>query len=268
LPIEEPSILDAEEINLWLSKFQEATDQQVKKQVKNVIILAFLPLVKKIAHGLARRNTDPIEDIIQVGSLGLIKAVEQYNKKHGASFKTYATYLITGEIRHYLRDKIAMIRAPRELQELSIRLNNITEKLKTKLERLPTEIEIAEELQMPLNKINEVFEVDRRKQVVSLDQLAFNNSESEQSLVDQLIDNKYLSFQRLQEERLMLHDAVQALPEQLQEIIELSFFQDLNQNEIAQKIGISQMQVSRRIKKATTELFKIISVQKNSKNKG
>jgi len=268
LSIEEPIILEAEEINIWLNKYRETTDEKVKKQVKNLIILAFLPLVKKIAHGLARRNTDPIEDIVQVGSLGLIKAVEQYNNRYGASFKTYATYLITGEIRHYLRDKIAMIRAPRELQELSIRLNNIMEKLKTTLERPPTELEIAAELQMPLNKINEVFEVDRRKQLISLDQLAFNNSESEQSLVDLLIDNKYQSYQNLQEERLMLYDAVKTLPEHLQEIIDLSFFQDLNQNEIAKKIGISQMQVSRRIKKATSELFKIISSQKNRQNKG
>ena len=75
--------------------------------------------LSKIFHGLARRSTDPIEDLVQVGSMGLLKAIDQYDTSVGASFKTYATYLITGEIRHYLRDKINMIRAPRELQELS-----------------------------------------------------------------------------------------------------------------------------------------------------
>ncbi len=247
------------DVQTWLKKFNSTEDPKVKKQLKNIIILYYLPLVKKIAYGLARRNTDPIEDIIQVGNVGLIKAVDQFNDNYGASFKTYATYLITGEIRHYLRDKSAMIRAPRELQELCVRMNNIVERLKIKLERPPTELEIAEELQMPLNRINEVFEADRRKQLLSLDQLVFNSSDSEQHFVDRLVDDKYLHFQALQEERIMLFDAVGLLPDHLKEIIRLSFFEDLNQSEIAKKVGISQMQVSRRIKKATTELFKIIS---------
>lgn len=257
---------ETEDIEIWLKEFKSTSDPGVKKQLKNLIILYYLPLVKKIAYGLARRNTDPIEDIIQVGSLGLIKAVEQFNNTYGASFKTYATYLITGEIRHYLRDKIAMIRAPRELQELSIRMNNIAEKLKLKMGRTPTEIEIAQELQMPVNRISEVFEADRRKQLISLDQLVFNNSEMEQALVDVIVDDKYQLYQNLQEERMMLRDAVNMLPENLKEVIRLSFFEDLNQSEIAKQIGISQMQVSRRIKKATFELFRIISSQNKHTN--
>jgi len=261
LNLEDSTTLETEDIDIWLKEFKNANDPKSKKQLKNLIILSYLPLVKKLAYGLARRNTDPIEDIIQVGSLGLIKAVEQFNNNYGASFKTYATYLITGEIRHYLRDKIAMIRAPRELQELSGRMNNIIEKLKTTIGKMPTELEIAQELQMPVNRISEIFEADRRKQLISLDQLVFNNSESDQSFVDRLVDDKYQLYQNLQEERMMLYDAVNMLSDNLKEVIRLSFFEDLNQSEIAVKIGISQMQVSRRIKKATFELFKIISSQ-------
>lgn len=261
MTLEDFTTLETEEIEIWLTKFKSTNDLKVKKQLKNLIILYYLPLVKKIAYGLARRNTDPIEDIIQVGSLGLIKAVNQFNNNYGASFKTYATYLITGEIRHYLRDKSAMIRAPRELQELSMRMHNISEILKTRMGRIPTELEIAHELQMPVNRISEVYEADRRKQLVSLDQLVFNNSEGEQSLVDRLVDDKYQVYQNLQEERMMLSDAVSMLSDNLKEVIRLSFFEDLNQSEIASKIGISQMQVSRRLKKATFELFKIISSQ-------
>ena len=259
--LEDFTTLETEDIEIWLKEFKSTNDPKVKKQLKNLITLYYLPLVKKIAYGLARRNTDPIEDIIQVGSLGLIKAIDQFNNNYGASFKTYATYLITGEIRHYLRDKSAMIRAPRELHELCIRMNNLIEKLKIKLERTPSELEIAKELEMPVNRISEIFEADRRKQLISLDQLVFTNSEAEQSLVDRLVDDKYQVYQSLQEERMMLYDAVNVLPDNLKEIIRLSFFEDLNQSEIAQKIGISQMQVSRRIKKATFELFRIISSQ-------
>lgn len=259
--LEEFTTPETEDIEVWLKEFKSSNDPKVKKQLKNLIILYYLPLVKKIAYGLARRQTDPIEDIIQVGSLGLIKAVDQFDGSFGASFKTYSTYLITGEIRHYLRDKSAMIRAPRELQELNIKMNNLVERLKSQFGRTPTELEIADELQMPVNKVTEVFEADRRKQLISLDQLVFNNSEAEQSLVDVLVDDKYQLYQNLQEERIMLNDAVNMLSDQLKEVIRLSFFEDLNQSEIAQKIGISQMQVSRRIKKATTELFRIISSQ-------
>lgn len=259
--LEDYTAPETEDIEIWLKEFKSTNDPKVKKQLKNLITLYYLPLVKKIAYGLARRNTDPIEDIIQVGSLGLIKAVDQFNNNYGASFKTYATYLITGEIRHYLRDKSAMIRAPRELHELCIRMNNLIEKLKIKLERTPSELEIAKELEMPVNRISEIFEADRRKQLISLDQLVFTNSEAEQSLVDRLVDDKYQIYQNLQEERMMLYDAVSVLPDTLKEVIRLSFFEDLNQSEIAQKIGISQMQVSRRIKKATFELFRIISSQ-------
>jgi RNA polymerase sigma-B factor len=261
LSTEEITNLETEDIDIWLKGFKAAEDPKVKKQLKNLIVLYYMPLVKRIAYGLARRNTDPIEDIIQVGNLGLIKAVDQYNNTMGASFKTYATYLITGEIRHYLRDKVTMIRAPRELQELGIRMHNLVEKLKITLGRNPTELEIAEELQMPLKRVSDVFEADRRKQLVSLDQLVFNNSEDEQALVEKLVDDKYLDKQNLQEERIMLYDAVNMLPDNLKEVIHLSFFEDLNQSEIAEKIGVSQMQVSRRIKKATSELFRIISAQ-------
>lgn len=247
-----------EEVSTWMKEYKKTNDEKVKSQLKTFILHNYLPVVKKIAHSIARRQSDPIEDIIQVGCLGLMKAIEQFDDSHGASFKTYTTHRITGEIRHYLRDKASIIRAPRELLELSFRMNLITEKLQTRLGRAPTDLEIAEELQMPIKRVNEVFEVDRRKQTISLDQTV-SYSDNEQSLGDRIVDDKYEDFQELQENRIMLMEAVEQLPDNLKEVIHLSFFEDLNQNEIAQRIGVSQMQVSRRIKKATEELFKIIT---------
>ena len=232
---------------------------KTKKQLRNLIVHYYLPLVKKIALGLARRQTDPVEDIAQVGCLGLMKAIEHFDDNFGTSFKTYATHRITGEIRHYLRDRISIIRAPRELLELSFRMNSIIEKLKTKLGRPPTEIEIADELQLTVKRVNEVFEVDRRKQTISLDQLVSISENEQHTLMEKLVDNKYQEDQNFQEERIMLMEAVNVLPDHLKEVIQMNFFDDLNQIEIAEKIGISQMQVSRRIKKATEELFKIIT---------
>jgi len=258
--IEEISSL--EDINNWLREYKTASDQKIKTQLRDLIVLSYLPFVKKISHGLARRATDPTEDLIQVGSLGLLKAIEQYDTNLGASFKTYATYLITGEIRHYLRDKANMIRAPRELQELSFRINQIIQKLTAKLGRPPTDFEIASELEIPLNKVTEVVEVDRRKQMLSLDQVVSGSTESEQAYVDKLVDSKYQDFLIAQEDRIMLTEAVESLSEPLKDVIKLSFFEDLSQNEIARRLNISQMQVSRRLKKAISELFKIITHSK------
>ena len=118
-----------QDIDYWIKEYKNSKNEHIKEQLRKFIVIACTPLVKKISHGLARRNTDPIEDLIQVGSVGLLKAIDNYDLTQGSSFKTYATYLITGEIRHYLRDKSSMIRAPRELQELSYRVNQIIQKL-------------------------------------------------------------------------------------------------------------------------------------------
>jgi RNA polymerase sigma-B factor len=250
---------ESDELKEWLFEYKKATEDRIKIQLKNLITIACLPFVKKISHSLARRSTDPVEDLVQVGSVGLLKAIEQYDDKQGTSFKTYATYLITGEIRHYLRDKTSMIRAPRELQELSFRINQIIQKLSKDFGRTPSDLEVAKELEIPISRITEVGEIDRRKQMMSLDQVVSSNSENEQILVDKLVDDKYQEFLTNQENRIMLAEAVEMLENTLKEVIKMSFFEDMSQNEIAKRLGISQMQVSRRIRKALSELFTIIT---------
>lgn len=131
------------QINEWLLTYKNAKEEKVKKQLQNLIVVASMPFVKKIACGLARRSTDPVDDLIQVGAVGLIKALDLYNPEVGTKFKTYATYLITGEIRHYLRDKASMIKAPREIQELAFRINCVIKQL-TEEGVEPTSEQVAE----------------------------------------------------------------------------------------------------------------------------
>ncbi|MBY0550275.1 MAG: sigma-70 family RNA polymerase sigma factor [Candidatus Obscuribacterales bacterium] len=247
-----------DQVHRWLLDYSQTREPVLRDK----IIQASLSLVKRIAYGLARRSTDPVEDLIQVGSIGLIKAVDQFKPDAGAKFQTYATHLITGEIRHYLRDKTAMIRAPRELQELSFRINRLVQNLTAKLGREPSDVEIAHELQIPVARVNEAYEVDRRRTLISLDQALSNDAGSEQSLIDTLVDGRYQSNQIAKEDRFMLAEAIKHLRDGLREVVQLTFYEDLSQTEVARRLGISQMQVSRRLRAATAELYKIITQAK------
>lgn len=249
-----------DQIHRWLLDYSQTRDPSLRDK----IIQSSLSLVKRIAYGLARRSTDPVEDLIQVGSIGLIKAVDQFKPDAGAKFQTYATHLITGEIRHYLRDKTAMIRAPRELQELSFRINRLVQNLTAKLGREPSDVEIAHELQIPVARVNEAYEVDRRRTLISLDQALSNDAGSEQSLIDTLVDGRYHSNQIAKEDRFMLAEAIKHLRDGLREVVQLTFYEDLSQTEVARRLGISQMQVSRRLRAATAELYKIITQAKRA----
>lgn len=251
-----------DQVHVWLSEYSQTRDPVLRDK----IIQGSLSLVKRIAYGLARRSTDPVEDLIQVGSIGLIKAVDQFKPDAGAKFQTYATHLITGEIRHYLRDKTAMIRAPRELQELSFRINRLVQNLTAKLGREPSDVEIAHDLEIPVARVNEAYEVDRRRTLISLDQALSNDAGSEQSLIDTLIDGRHHSNQIAKEDRFMLAEAIKHLRDGLREVVQLTFYEDLSQTEVARRLGISQMQVSRRLRAATAELYKIITQAKKAAN--
>ncbi len=248
-----------DEIAEWLKLYKAADDEKQKKHLQNIIVLAAMPLVKKIARGLARRNTDPVEDIIQVGSVGLVKAIQLYNPKVSENFKTYATYLITGEIRHYLRDKVSMIKAPREIYELAYRVNKLMEKLKDENGNEPSEKVLADELGTSVGKIKEVIDVERRKQTISLDQIVNVGNDETLSLFDKIADDNHYNLESFQEDKILLNDAIKKLDLKLQEVVVLNYFEDMSQTQIATKLGISQMQVSRRLKKALTMLLSILS---------
>lgn len=251
--------INFEEIGEWLKIYKSTKDAKQKRHLQNVIVLASMPLVKKIGHGLARRNTDPVEDIIQVGSVGLVKAIQLFDPKVSENFKTYATYLITGEIRHYLRDKVAMIKAPREIYELAYRVNKVMERFKYENGNEPSEVLLAEELGTSVGKIQEVIDVERRKQTISLDQVVINGNDDSLSLFDKIADDNHYNLESFQEDKILIKEAINKLDPKLQEVIKLNYFDDLSQTQIAIQLGISQMQVSRRLKKALSMLLGILS---------
>ena len=244
----EENNLSLEEIGTWLSEYNKTSDEKTKKKLKEFVVLACMPIVKKVARALARRCTDPVEDIVQVGSLGLVKAVDLYNPEISKNFKSYATYLITGEIRHYLRDRTTIIRAPREIKELSFRIHKITMELTEKLGTNPTDKDIAEALQMPQEKVEEVNNLERRTTTISIDQI-LGDDDNSISLVERIEDESQKKAFDSYENRMILNDAIKLLDSDEQQLVILNYYDGLNQREISEKMQISQMQVSRKLKK-------------------
>jgi RNA polymerase sigma-B factor len=232
-----------------LRRYQVA-DAATQIRLKSDIVKAALPLVRKVAYGLARRTADPIDDLMQVGQIGLLKAIDKYNPFAQASFRTYASALITGEIRHYLRDKSSMIKAPRQIYELYYRMNLVIHQLTDHLGRTPTDAEIAEGLQCDVRHVNQALEADRRRQPISLDQFAISDDGPETTYLEKLVDEHDVERTRLHETRMVLDTAMTHLKPELQDVILKTYYDDKTQTEIATELGISQMQVSRRLRKA------------------
>jgi RNA polymerase sigma-B factor len=219
---------------------------------KEKLVHEYLPLVKKIARGLARRSTDPVEDLIQVGSIGLLEAIERYESGHSTAFKTYAIHFITGHIRHYLRDRQSLVRGPRALQELSYRLRVVTQELNHALGRDATAEELAEALSITPEQVREAKVYDRRVSVMWLDQQAEGDDEEQPTLLHTLADPSTQHDDR--DERLMLQEAIRRLPDNLAELVHLRYVEDLTQAELARRMDISQMEVSRRLRKAEKQI--------------
>ena len=254
-------VINFEQVTEWLEEYQTISSEKKKEKLQNLIAITCLPLVKRIAHTLARRSTDPVEDIIQVGSLGLIKAIRLYNSKISRNFKSYATYLITGEIRHYLRDKASMIKAPRAIQELAYRVHKMTLEMIEELGERPTEAQIAKKMEMPVNKVQEAMDADRRKTTISLDQIIYQDDEEFSNWSDKIADLSYENVQSIWEDRMLLTESLENIEPELKDIVHMVYFKDMSQTEIANKMGISQMQVSRKLKKALGLLHDLIQEQ-------
>lgn len=235
-----------------LKDYVVETDATARDTLRGKIVTHCLPYVQRIARGLARRGNDPVDDLIQVGCLGMMKALDKYNPLAGSRFKTYATYLITGEIRHYLRDKAAIIKAPRQVYELYYRMNQIVQRLTEEYERTPTDLEIAEALQCPIGAVADISAVERRRNMLSLDQFisGLDGSAGETQYVERLVDEKSAEALQHREDRLLLEQALAQLKPELRSVVEMTYYEDMSQMEIARILGISQMQVSRRLRKA------------------
>jgi RNA polymerase sigma-B factor len=229
-------------------------------KIRNQILELNLGLVRKEVSHWIHQCQENYDDLLQVGCMGLIRSIERFDPEKGFAFSSFAISYIKGEIQHYLRDKSDSIRVPRRCLELKNKSNRIVTNLRNKLNRQPTDTEIARELGVSLVEWNEVKLAHQNREPISLDATA-NPGEDQNSLVDCLPDNQYHSFQLVQEDKIRLNNALCQLEEGTRKVLEFVFLQDLTQKETAEKLGISVITVSRRVKKGITKMKSLVSAE-------
>ena len=215
------------------------------------LITRYLPLVKSLARRFASRGQS-VEDLIQVGSIGLIKAIDRFDLERGVELSTYATPTILGEIKRYFRDKGWAVKVPRALQDLNVRLNRIMEQLTVVLKRSPTIAELAAATSVTEEEVVEALESGRAYSAVSIYSGGANDDEESMELLDCLgaEEEAYEIF----EQRRVLAPAMERLDPRERLILHLRFFEGMTQTQVAARIGISQMHVSRLIRKSIDNL--------------
>ncbi len=219
------------------ARLQATGDQSYREALARL----HLPLVEYLAKRFKDRG-EPLDDLIQVGSVGLLKAIDRFDLDRGVEFSTYATPTIVGELKRYFRDKGWAIRVPRRLQELSLRLNKIIAQLTQDLGRSPTIEEIAKMAGVTQDEVLEALESGQAYSTTSLDAPAGDDEDAPMRM--DRIGEEDLRLDNL-EYFASLAPLIDQLPEREKMILGLRFFRGKTQSQIAEEVGISQMHVSR-----------------------
>src|ERR671915_1589638 len=211
----------------------------------------FLPLARDLALRYAYTD-EPLDDLLQVASLGLIKAIDRFEPERGTKFSSYAAPTILGELKRHFRDKGWALHVPRDLQERTLAVSRETEVLSKRLGRSPTVREVAKALRCSTEEVLEASEAAASYEAASLDAPSTRDDSEAAPLVDMMggEDSAY----ELVESRDAIASTWKALPEVERQVLELRFMHDLTQREIGERIGYSQMHVSRLLRRALNRL--------------
>jgi RNA polymerase sigma-B factor len=223
-----------------LRRYHETGDDTARRE----LVERHLPLVRSLARRYAGRG-ESVEDLEQVGAIGLIKAIDRYDLDRDVALTTYATPNVVGEIKRYFRDKAWAVRVPRGLQELHARLAKTIDRLTADLGRSPSIAEIALDLESSPEQVLEALETGSAYSTVSLS----DSGAGEEQDPMEAIGEEDEGYERT-EDRASLQPALDLLPAREREILRLRFEEGLTQTQIAERFEISQMHVSRLIRKS------------------
>jgi RNA polymerase sigma-B factor len=229
--------------------------------VREELIERFLPLARQLARRYQRVN-EPLDDLVQVASIGLVKAVDRFDLDRGVAFSSYAVPTILGELKRYFRDSGWAVHVPRGVQERAMQVDRAVKELSGRLGRSPSVDEVAEQLDASPEDILEAMEAGLAYEAMSLDaQRAGADAEG-----DTFADGIGVEDERfdLVEYEATIEPTLKALPKRDQVVLHLRFAQDMTQSQIAERIGVSQMQVSRLIRRALSRLRAVAEATEKS----
>jgi RNA polymerase sigma-B factor len=251
-----------EELRSLHREYRATSDPERKERIRERLVEGYRSLVYFLARKFINRG-EPLEDIVQVGFLGLIKAIERFDPELGNEFTTFATPTVTGEIKRYFRDKGWAIRFPRRLQELYQQVLRANEELKRDLGRTPRVAEIAERLKVSEEEVLEAMEMSPAKAPRSLDAPVSSDSQDDGRSLSDAIGNVDTNLDRV-EMRDVLRRAMEHLTPRERSIMAMRFYDEMSQSEIAKRLGISQMHVSRLQRAALDHLREVVPQEAGS----
>lgn len=223
--------------------------------LRNQLVRLNAGLVRKIAHRINHQCSEPYEDLEQIGYLGLIRAIERFDPTQGCAFSSFAVPYIRGEMLHFLRDRGNTVRIPRRWQDLQKDGQRVRVSLARSLGRQPSDLEIAAELDITVEEWLQVKLAGKNRSPLSLDATVCHQADSTLTLGDTLPDTHYQLMQHLEEDRQQLQRAMNQLEEKTQRAIEFVFISGLSRKEVAERIGVSPMTVTRRIQRGIDEMI-------------
>ena len=237
--------IQREELRVKFTQFAQSRDRAVRDE----LVEAHLGLAEYLARRFANRG-EPVDDLVQVASMGLVKAVDRFDPDRGVEFSTYATHTIVGELKRHFRDKGWAVRAPRRMQELYLRLTKVIGTLSQTLGHSPTIAELAAETKVSEEEVLEALEAGQAYRFASLDAPS-GDGENHSFAAHLGGDDPGVADA---ERRALLAPLLKRLEPREQLIVHLRFFQGMTQSEIAAHLGISQMHVSRLLAKSVAQL--------------
>jgi RNA polymerase sigma-B factor len=238
-----------------------AYHQNPSVQLRNQLVRLNAGLVRKIAHQVSHQCAEPYEDLEQIGYLGLIRAIERFNPAQGCAFSSFAVPYIRGEMLHFLRDRGNTVKIPRRWQDLQKEGQKVRESLMKQLGRQPQDSEVAEQLGVSVNDWREIKLAGKNRSPLSLDATISQQADTTVTLGDMLPDGHYQTLQQFEEDRQQLQRALSQLEDKTRAAIELVFFSDLSRKEVAERIEVSPMTVTRRIQRGIQQMVTYLQPQ-------
>jgi RNA polymerase sigma-B factor len=221
-------------------------------EARTALVERFLPLARQLARRYQRPD-EPLDDLVQVASVGLIKAIDRFDPERATAFSSFAVPTILGELKRYFRDTGWAVRVPRDLQELVVKVDKTVASLATDLGRAPSPAEIAEATGASLEDILEALEAAGAYQAVSLDKPRAEREDGVGETFAESLGDEDPGFE-IAEHGATIAGLMHTLPARERHVLHLRFVEDLTQSEIGERIGVSQMHVSRLIRQALARL--------------